>query len=92
MARHRRLLFVAFLMVILAATPAFASGTFSSALRGGHGLHHRFHRHRSHLGRHFSFGGPHQHRFGQHFGVHRNPPFFHSPLQHLHVSPHMRRR
>jgi hypothetical protein len=100
MARHRWLLFVAFLMVMLAATPAVASGKFS--FRGGHGLHggfhggHRlhggFHRQHPHVGRPFSFGVPHHHRFGQPFGFHRNPKFFHSPFKHHHFSPHIWRR
>jgi hypothetical protein len=92
MARHRRLLFVTFLMVTLAAAPALASGKSSFAFRGGHGFHHGFHRHHSHLKRHFSFGVPRHHRFGQHFGSQRSPKFFHSPFKRHHFSPHTWRR
>jgi hypothetical protein len=77
MARHRWRWFVAFLMAMLAATPTFASGQFS--FRGGHGLHHGFHWQHPHAGRHFSFGMPHHHRFGQRFGFPRSPQFFHIP-------------
>ena len=90
MARHRWLLFVAFLMVILAATPTIASGKFS--FRGSHGLHRRFHRQYPHVGRPFTFGVPHHHLFGQPFGFHRNPKFLHSPFKHHHFAPHIWRR
>jgi hypothetical protein len=90
MTRHRGLLFVAFLMVMLAATPTFASGKFS--FRGGHGFHYGFHRHHPHIGRHFSFGVPHHQRFGQDFGFHRNPKFFHTPFKHHPFSQPMWRR
>jgi hypothetical protein len=90
MAKHHRLLFVAFLMGMLAATPTFASGKFP--FRGGHGLHQEFRRHQPHFGRHFSFGVPHHHRFGQPFGFQRHPKFFHTPFKRHHFSPHMWRR
>jgi hypothetical protein len=90
MARHRWVLFVAFLMMMLAATPTIAGGKFS--FRGGHGFHRGFHRQHPHVGRHFSFGVPHRHHFGQRFGFHRNPQFFHTPFKHRHFSPHIWRR
>jgi hypothetical protein len=92
MARHRWLVFVAFLMVMLATTPAFAGGKFSSGFRGGHALHQGVHRHPPHVRRHFSFGVPHHYRFGQPFGFHRHPKSFHTPFQHHHFSPHLWRR
>jgi hypothetical protein len=91
MARHRGLLFVVSLMVMLAATPAFAGGKFSSGFRGGHGFHQEFHRQQPHGGRHFSFGVPHQHRFDRHFGFERNPKSFHTQFKHHHFSPHIGR-
>jgi hypothetical protein len=90
MARHRWLLFVAFLMVMLAVTPTVASDKFS--FRGGHGLHRGFHPQHPHVGRPFSSGVPQHHRFGQPFGFHRNPKFFHSPFKPHHFSPHTWRR
>jgi hypothetical protein len=90
MATHRWLLFVAFLMVILAATPTFASGKFS--FRGGHGFHRGLHRQHPHVGRHFFFGVPHHHRFGQRFGFHGSPQFFHTPFKPHHFSPPIWRR
>ena len=92
MAKYRRRLFGAFLMVMLAATPTFASGQFSFAFRGGHGLHRGFHRHHPHVGRHFSLGLRHHHRFGRHFGFPRHPRLFHFPFRHHHFSPHIGRR
>ena len=92
MARHRRLLCAAFLMVMLAAMPAFASGKSSFAFRGSHGIHRGFHRHHPHVGRHFPFGVPHHQRFGQPFGFHRNPKFFHTPFPRHHFAPHPGRR
>jgi hypothetical protein len=92
MVRHSRLLSVAFLVVMLAAAPALASGKSSFAFRGGHGFHREFHRHHAHLRRHFSFGVPRQHRFGRHFGFRRKPQFFHSPFKQHHFSPHTGRR
>jgi hypothetical protein len=92
MARYRRLWFVTFLIVMLAATPAFASGKFFHSFRGGHGFPHGFHRHHPHVGRHFSFGVPHHQRFDRQFGFHRHPKSFHTPFQHHHFSPHLWRR
>jgi hypothetical protein len=90
MVRHRWLLFIACLMVMLAATPTFATGKFS--FRGGHGFHRGFNRHHPHVGRHFSFGVPHHHRFGPRFDFHRSPKFFHAPFKHHHFSPPVWRR
>jgi hypothetical protein len=90
MVRHRWLLFVAFLMVMLAATPTFAAGKFS--FRGGHGLHRGFHRHHPHVGRHFFFGVPPHHRFDRRFDFHHSPRFFHTPFKHHHFSPPVWRR
>ena len=90
MARHRWLLCGAFLMAMLAATPALAGGKFS--FRGGHGFHHGFHRQHPHVGRHFFFGVPRHQRFGQHFGSHRHPKYFHTPFKQRHFSPHIWRR
>jgi hypothetical protein len=92
MARHCRLLSVAFLVVMLAATPALPSDNSSFASRGGHGLHRGFHRHHAHLGRHFSFGVPRHHRFGRHFSFQRKPQLSHPPFKQHDFSPHTRRR
>ena len=43
-------------------------------------------------GRHFSFGVPHHHRFGQPFGFHRNPKSFHTPFPHRHFYPRLWQR
>jgi hypothetical protein len=93
---HRGPLFVVFLTVLLAGTPAFASAKFFFAPRGGHrfhrgfqGLPQGFHRHHPRFGGQFFFGVPPHRNFDHRFGFDRHRKFFHAPFKHdSHFFPH----